>query len=270
VFVAVFPNPESVRMQLSGFWKDPEHVRFYHADLIGAVCAHYGLGVIGGSEEEPAPNRLEAPWLAGAHLDGWRMAAQPAAPGAGTTTASGKAGEGAGASEAAGLPRADGLAAAPHAASAAGTRAPAAPGAGDGMGAHGARGAARTSVHWVNERLDAISPRAHHFLGLLAALRTELRTVIDDEVEQRGRIAEELHAARTAIDGIVGVQERLLAGLATLNANIERFNAEMTSGLESFNRRLGPLVDALNAMWSAPDEAVLVCRKTAAAGGSAA
>jgi O-antigen chain-terminating methyltransferase len=41
--VLVFPNPESIRMQLFGFWKDPEHVRFYHADLVGSVCRHYGL-----------------------------------------------------------------------------------------------------------------------------------------------------------------------------------------------------------------------------------
>lgn len=41
--VLVFPNPESIRMQLFGFWKDPEHVRFYHADLIESACRHYGL-----------------------------------------------------------------------------------------------------------------------------------------------------------------------------------------------------------------------------------
>jgi len=41
--VLVFPNPESIRMQLFGFWKDPEHVRFYHADLVESVCRHYGL-----------------------------------------------------------------------------------------------------------------------------------------------------------------------------------------------------------------------------------
>jgi O-antigen chain-terminating methyltransferase len=41
--VLVFPNPESIRMQLFGFWRDPEHVRFYHPELIEAVCKHYGL-----------------------------------------------------------------------------------------------------------------------------------------------------------------------------------------------------------------------------------
>jgi O-antigen chain-terminating methyltransferase len=44
-FVVVFPNPESIRMQLFGFWRDPEHVRFYHPELIEAVCKHYGLTV---------------------------------------------------------------------------------------------------------------------------------------------------------------------------------------------------------------------------------
>ncbi len=43
--VLVFPNPESMRMQLFGFWRDPEHVRFYHPELIEAVCTHYGLAV---------------------------------------------------------------------------------------------------------------------------------------------------------------------------------------------------------------------------------
>ncbi|MBI3245241.1 MAG: class I SAM-dependent methyltransferase [Deltaproteobacteria bacterium] len=45
-FVLVFPNPESIRMQLFGFWRDPEHVRFYHPELIEAVCKHYGFSVV--------------------------------------------------------------------------------------------------------------------------------------------------------------------------------------------------------------------------------
>lgn len=44
--VLVFPNPESIRMQLFGFWRDPEHARFYHPELIEAVCTHYGLTVV--------------------------------------------------------------------------------------------------------------------------------------------------------------------------------------------------------------------------------
>ena len=28
------------------FWRDPEHVRFYHPELIEAVCQHYGLQVV--------------------------------------------------------------------------------------------------------------------------------------------------------------------------------------------------------------------------------
>lgn len=42
----IVPNPESIRMHLFGFWRDPEHVRFYHPDLIDAVCAHYRLAKI--------------------------------------------------------------------------------------------------------------------------------------------------------------------------------------------------------------------------------
>lgn len=43
--VIVVPNPESIRMQLFGFWRDPEHVRFYHPELLEAVCRHAGLQV---------------------------------------------------------------------------------------------------------------------------------------------------------------------------------------------------------------------------------
>ncbi len=43
--VIVVPNPESIRMQLFGFWRDPEHVRFYHPELLEAVCRHAGLEV---------------------------------------------------------------------------------------------------------------------------------------------------------------------------------------------------------------------------------
>lgn len=44
--VLVFPNPESIRMQLFGFWRDPEHIRFYHPELIETVCRHYGLTIV--------------------------------------------------------------------------------------------------------------------------------------------------------------------------------------------------------------------------------
>lgn len=39
----VFPDPESIRSQLLGFWRDPEHVRFYHPELICAVAQSQGL-----------------------------------------------------------------------------------------------------------------------------------------------------------------------------------------------------------------------------------
>ncbi len=41
--VFTFPDPESIRSQLLGFWRDPEHVRFYHPDLIEMICSMHGL-----------------------------------------------------------------------------------------------------------------------------------------------------------------------------------------------------------------------------------
>jgi SAM-dependent methyltransferase len=43
VLVLVFPDPESIRSQLLGFWRDPEHVRFYHPELITSMAATLGL-----------------------------------------------------------------------------------------------------------------------------------------------------------------------------------------------------------------------------------
>jgi O-antigen chain-terminating methyltransferase len=60
IFVSVFPNPGSIRLHLFGFWRDPEHVRFYTGSLIASVCRHYGLKVEYSNEEED-PNRLEIP-----------------------------------------------------------------------------------------------------------------------------------------------------------------------------------------------------------------
>lgn len=54
--VIVVPNPESIRMQLLGFWRDPEHVRFYHPELLEAVCRHAGL-------EVTHTNREDVPYL---------------------------------------------------------------------------------------------------------------------------------------------------------------------------------------------------------------
>ena len=45
VAVFVFPDPESIRSQLLGFWRDPEHVRFYHSELVMALAQAYGLDV---------------------------------------------------------------------------------------------------------------------------------------------------------------------------------------------------------------------------------
>lgn len=43
VAVLVFPDPESIRSQLLGFWRDPEHVRFYHPELIETLALANGL-----------------------------------------------------------------------------------------------------------------------------------------------------------------------------------------------------------------------------------
>lgn len=46
VLVLIFPDPESIRSQLLGFWRDPEHVRFYHADLIEIMARAVGFELI--------------------------------------------------------------------------------------------------------------------------------------------------------------------------------------------------------------------------------
>jgi SAM-dependent methyltransferase len=60
VVVFVLPNPGSVRLHLFGFWRDPEHVRFYTGNLVASVCQHYGLNIEYSNEEE-TPNLLETP-----------------------------------------------------------------------------------------------------------------------------------------------------------------------------------------------------------------
>jgi SAM-dependent methyltransferase len=62
ILVFVLPNPGSIRLHLFGFWRDPEHVRFYTGNLIASVCQHYGLSVEYHNEEE-TPNLLETPRL---------------------------------------------------------------------------------------------------------------------------------------------------------------------------------------------------------------
>ena len=54
VLALVFPNPGSIRLHLFGFWRDPEHVRFYNGNLIASVCQHYGLEMEYSNEEEDA------------------------------------------------------------------------------------------------------------------------------------------------------------------------------------------------------------------------
>ena len=43
IAVLVFPDPESIRSQLLGFWRDPDHVRFYHPDTLELLANAAGL-----------------------------------------------------------------------------------------------------------------------------------------------------------------------------------------------------------------------------------
>lgn len=52
--VMVFPDPESIRSQLLGFWRDPEHVRFYHPELISSMARVHGLDCEWSSYDEQA------------------------------------------------------------------------------------------------------------------------------------------------------------------------------------------------------------------------
>ena len=54
VAVFTFPDPESIRSQLLGFWRDPEHVRFYHPALIAGVAQVHGLTLEYNSQEVPS------------------------------------------------------------------------------------------------------------------------------------------------------------------------------------------------------------------------
>jgi O-antigen chain-terminating methyltransferase len=46
IVVFIFPDPESIRSQLLGFWRDPEHVRFYHAELIEIIARSIGFELV--------------------------------------------------------------------------------------------------------------------------------------------------------------------------------------------------------------------------------
>jgi SAM-dependent methyltransferase len=59
--VLVFPDPESIRSQLLGFWRDPEHVRFYHPDLIELMGRAHGLDCIWHSHRD-GPARAVVPF----------------------------------------------------------------------------------------------------------------------------------------------------------------------------------------------------------------
>jgi len=51
--IFVFPDPESIRSQLLGFWRDPEHVRFYHPDILSVLGRAHGLSLTYNSQNIP-------------------------------------------------------------------------------------------------------------------------------------------------------------------------------------------------------------------------
>jgi SAM-dependent methyltransferase len=66
--VLVFPDPESIRSQLLGFWRDPEHVRFYHPDLIELMGLAHGLDCVWHSHRD-AGAHVVVPFPASPSID---------------------------------------------------------------------------------------------------------------------------------------------------------------------------------------------------------
>jgi O-antigen chain-terminating methyltransferase len=64
VALFVFPDPESIRSQLFGFWRDPEHVRFYHPELVAMLAEIHGLALEYDSSRDHSrqPGRRVAPF----------------------------------------------------------------------------------------------------------------------------------------------------------------------------------------------------------------
>lgn len=57
VLVMTFPDPESIRSQLLGFWRDPEHVRFYHPELVTSLATALGF-VLDWSSYDEQPHEV--------------------------------------------------------------------------------------------------------------------------------------------------------------------------------------------------------------------
>ena len=75
IVLFVFPDPESIRSQLLGFWRDPEHVRFYHPDLIAMIGEIHGLACEYHSHDKPGrrvvPFAMDPPFEQ--HLPGFEV-----------------------------------------------------------------------------------------------------------------------------------------------------------------------------------------------------
>lgn len=61
VLVLAFPDPESIRAQLLGFWRDPEHVRFYHSHLVITLARAFGMECEWSSYDEQPHNVIPFP-----------------------------------------------------------------------------------------------------------------------------------------------------------------------------------------------------------------
>ena len=67
--VLVFPDPESIRSQLLGFWRDPEHVRFYHPDLVELMARSEGFDCVWHSHRDGPATREVVPFPAQPAMD---------------------------------------------------------------------------------------------------------------------------------------------------------------------------------------------------------
>lgn len=79
--IFVFPDPESIRSQLLGFWRDPEHVRFYHPDILSVLGRTHGLALVYNSQDitgrtvgsfSSMPPELDAPVRTPSDTGLWR------------------------------------------------------------------------------------------------------------------------------------------------------------------------------------------------------
>ncbi|MHB9022144.1 MAG: class I SAM-dependent methyltransferase [Halothiobacillus sp.] len=67
VLVLIFPDPESIRSQLLGFWRDPEHVRFYHPELVEIMARAVGFEPVYSNQRVKPRDVISFPM----HMSSW-------------------------------------------------------------------------------------------------------------------------------------------------------------------------------------------------------